>query len=143
MSVWTVAAAAFAGITVLAQVRFGAPAVGFAAPAVLAFAGLYQFSALKEACLDKCRNPFAVLFSRWSVRSSRIFRLGAKQGLWCLGCCWALMLVMFAVGTMNVFWMALTGLFAAVEKQSTGRFPTRLAGAILLVWAAALLLVAR
>ena len=77
------------------------------------------------------------------MRPSRILRLGAEQGAWCLGCCWALMLVMFAVGTMNVFWMALIGLFTVVEKQTSGRFATRLAGAILLVWAAALLLVSR
>jgi predicted metal-binding membrane protein len=113
------------------------------AAAALGIAGLYQFSGLKQACLEKCRNPFAVLFSRWSSKPSRILRLGAEQGVWCLGCCWALMLVMFAVGVMNVFWMALIGLFAIVEKQWDGRFPSRLAGAILLVWAAALLVVSR
>ena len=106
-------------------------------------AGLYQFSSLKEACLKKCRNPFSILFSRWSSAPLRILRLGAEQGVWCLGCCWALMLVMFAVGTMNIFWMALIGLFTVVEKQTAGSFATRLAGAILLVWAAALLLVSR
>ena len=74
---------------------------------------------------------------------SRILRLGAEQGVWCLGCCWALMLVMFAVGTMNIFWMALVGLFTVVEKQTSGSLATRLAGAILLVWATALLLVSR
>ncbi|TGU53236.1 DUF2182 domain-containing protein, partial [Mesorhizobium sp. M2D.F.Ca.ET.148.01.1.1] len=62
-------------------------------------------------------------------------------GIWCLGCCWALMLVMFAVGVMNVFWMSLIGVFTLIEKQTTGSLPTRLAGAILLVWAAALLVV--
>ena len=116
------------------------PAIGLSGQPRLV-AGLYQFSGLKEACLKKCRNPFAILFSRWSSRPVRIFRLGVEQGVWCLGCCWALMLVMFAVGTMNVFWMALIGLFTVVEKQTSGRLPTRLAGAILLVWAAALLVV--
>ncbi|TIW31453.1 MAG: DUF2182 domain-containing protein, partial [Mesorhizobium sp.] len=58
-----------------------------------------------------------------------------------LGCCWALMLVMFAVGVMNLFWMALIGLFTLIEKPTAGRLPTRIAGAILLVWAAALLVV--
>ncbi|HET9538155.1 MAG TPA: DUF2182 domain-containing protein, partial [Mesorhizobium sp.] len=77
----------------------------------------------------------------WSTRPCRIFRLGMKQGVWCLGCCWALMLVMFAVGLMNILWMTLIALFTVVEKQSTGKLPGRIAGAILLVWAAALLLV--
>jgi len=72
-----------------------------------------------------------------------VFRLGAEQGLWCLGCCWALMLVMFVAGIMNVFWMALIGVFAVVEKREAGRWPARAAGAILLVWALALLVVSR
>ncbi|RUW96244.1 DUF2182 domain-containing protein, partial [Mesorhizobium sp. M8A.F.Ca.ET.023.01.1.1] len=104
-------------------------------------AGLYQFSGLKEACRKKCRNPFSILFSNWSTSAARVFRLGVAQGIWCLGCCWALMLVMFAVGVMNVFWMALIGVFTLIEKQTAGSLPTRLAGAILLVWAAALLVV--
>ena len=68
LSVWIAAAAAFAGLTVLVQGRMAIPVAGFVAPAALAAAGLYQFSGLKEACLKKCRNPFAVLFARWSVR---------------------------------------------------------------------------
>ena len=104
-------------------------------------AGLYQFSGLKEACLTKCRNPFAILFANWSANAGRIFQLGLEQGLWCLGCCWALMLVMFAVGAMNIFCMALIGLFTLIEKQTTGRMASRISGAILLVWGAALLLV--
>jgi predicted metal-binding membrane protein len=140
LMVWIAASAAFAGVGVLVQSRPGAPVAGYVAIAALGIAGVYQFSSLKEACLKKCRNPFAILFSRWSSRPLGILRLGAEQGVWCLGCCWALMLVMFAVGTMNIFWMALVGLFTVVEKQTSGRFATRLAGAILLVWATALLL---
>ncbi|MDX8524815.1 DUF2182 domain-containing protein [Mesorhizobium sp. MSK_1335] len=117
------------------------PVVGFAGAAALLVAGLYQFSGLKQACLEKCRNPFSILFANWSAKPSRVFVLGLQQGVWCLGCCWALMLVMFAVGAMNVFWMALIGLFTLIEKQTAGRVASRVAGAILLVWAAALLLV--
>lgn len=146
LSVWLVASAMFAALT-LAIHAFASsgqmldPLVGIAGAAALSIAGLYQFSWLKGVCLDKCRNPFSVLFANWSARPIRILRLGMKQGLWCLGCCWALMLVMFAVGVMNVFSMALIGLFSLVEKQTAGNLPTRLAGAILLVWAAALLVV--
>ncbi|MER8775957.1 DUF2182 domain-containing protein [Mesorhizobium sp. M0977] len=146
LSVWLAVSAMFAALT-LAVDAFASsgqmldPAVGIAGAAALSIAGFYQFSWLKEACLEKCRNPFSVLFANWSARPIRIFRLGMEQGLWCLGCCWALMLVMFAVGVMNVFWMALIGLFSLVEKQTAGNLPTRLAGAILLVWAATLLVV--
>jgi len=119
------------------------PVGGLAGAAALAIAGAYQFSRLKQACLTKCRNPFSTLFARWSDRPARIFRLGLEQGVWCLGCCWALMLVMFAVGIANIFWMALIGLFSLVEKQVQGRWTSRLAGTILLVWAVALLVVSR
>ncbi|TIP83222.1 MAG: DUF2182 domain-containing protein [Mesorhizobium sp.] len=146
LSVWLAASAVFAALTLIvhafaSRVQMLDPVVGATGAVVLLVAGLYQFSGLKEACLTKCKNPFSILFSNWSARPGRIFRLGMEQGVWCLGCCWALMLVMFAVGVMNVFWMALIGLFTLIEKQTAGRLPTRIAGAILLVWAAALLVV--
>ncbi len=145
LTTWLGASVVFAVVT-LAIAFTGAgqrldPVVGLAGAVALLVAGLYQFSGLKRACLEKCRNPFSVLFANWSARPVRIFRLGLEQGFWCLGCCWALMLVMFAVGAMNVFWMALIGLFTLIEKQTSGRVASRVAGAILLVWAAALLLV--
>lgn len=146
LAVWLAASLVFAGLSFAAQagassVAMLGPVQGASGAAALFVAGLYQFSGLKEACLKKCRNPFTILFSRWSAKPERIFRLGLEQGVWCLGCCWALMLVMFAVGTMNLFWMALIAVFTVVEKQLPGRLPTRVAGAILLVWAAALLVI--
>ncbi|TPI38971.1 DUF2182 domain-containing protein [Mesorhizobium sp. B2-9-1] len=146
LATWLAASVGFSVLTFAVYAFVGSgrmldPAVGLAGAIALLVAGLYQFSGLKQACLEKCRNPFSVLFARWSAKSGRIFRLGLEQGVWCLGCCWALMLVMFAVGAMNVFWMALIGLFTLIEKQTAGRVASRIAGAILLVWAAALLLV--
>lgn len=148
LAVWIAASVGFAGLTMALQAAAegGAvpgPAVGIAGAAALAIAGFYQFSALKEACLRKCRNPFSTLFARWTTRPAAVLRLGLEQGAWCVGCCWALMLVMFAVGTMNLFWMALIGIFTLVEKQVEGRFASQAAGTILLVWAAALLVVSR
>lgn len=146
LTVWLVASLGFAGLALIAE-RFmseGAvmsPWTGLAGATVLAIAGLYQFSALKEACLVKCRNPFTTLFGRWSTRPLAIYRLGLQQGLWCFGCCWALMLVMFAVGMMNVFWMALLGVFTIVEKSGHSRLFTRISGVTLLVWALALLVI--
>ncbi|TPJ50827.1 DUF2182 domain-containing protein [Mesorhizobium sp. B2-7-1] len=146
LATWLGASVCFAALTFAVYAFAGSgrmldPAVGLAGAAALLAAGLYQFSGLKQACLEKCRNPFSILFANWSAKPGRIFRLGLEQGVWCLGCCWALMLVMFAVGAMNVFWMALIGLFTLIEKQTSGRVASRVAGTILLVWAAALLLV--
>jgi len=143
---WLAASALFAALTLsvhafASSAQMLDPATGLAAALALLIAGLYQFSGLKEACLTKCRNPFSILFANWSAKPWSIFKLGIEQGLWCLGCCWALMLVMFAVGAMNIFWMALIGLFTLIEKQTTGRMASRAAGAILLVWASALLVV--
>jgi predicted metal-binding membrane protein len=146
IAVWLAASVGFAILAMLIAAAGSNgnalhPVSGLAGAAALGFAGIYQFSSLKQACLRKCRNPFAILFSRWSAEPARIFRLGLEQGVWCLGCCWALMLLMFAVGVMNIFWMALIGVFALVEKQASGPRASRIAGAILLVWAAALLVV--
>ncbi|RWI90562.1 DUF2182 domain-containing protein [Mesorhizobium sp.] len=146
LATWLAASVAFAALTLIIYGFVAAgqvldPVVGVAGAAALAIAGLYQFSGLKQACLKRCRNPFSILFANWSAKPGRVFRLGVEQGIWCLGCCWALMLVMFAVGAMNIFWTALIGLFALIEKQTAGRLASRVSGAILLVWAAALLLV--
>jgi predicted metal-binding membrane protein len=144
LAVWLAASAGFSLVTLLVAAGPGAqlsPAGGIVGAAALAIAGAWQFSGLKDACLEKCRNPFGILFARWSARPIAIFRLGMEQGVWCLGCCWALMLVMFAVGIMNVFWMALLAVLAIVEKQGRSPWVTRGAGAILLVWATALLVV--
>lgn len=144
--VWLVASLALAGLMAIAgRLRAGTdlltPVGGASGAAVLALAGLYQFSGLKERCRIKCANPFATLFGRWSTRAPAVFRLGAEQGLWCLGCCWALMLVMLVVGVMNIFWMALLGVLAMVEKLGGDRIFTRVSGGLLLVWALALLVV--
>ena len=84
--------------------------------AIFIGAGAYQFSALKHACVTLCQRPFPFFLANWSTERAEIFRLGLRQGLYCLGCCWAMMLVMFAVGVMNVVWMAVLGVIMGVEK---------------------------
>ena len=84
-------------------------------------AGLYQFSALKQACLSQCQRPFPFFFANWTTERAGVLRLGVRQGMFCLGCCWAIMLVMFAVGAMNVIWMAVLGVLMTIEKLSTTR----------------------
>ena len=100
--------------------------------AIFIGAGLYQFSALKHACLTQCRQPFPFFFAHWETTPRGVFRLGVKQGLFCLGCCWAMMAVMFAVGTMNVIWMAALAVVMTVEKITSGNRLTYGLGAALI-----------
>jgi predicted metal-binding membrane protein len=86
---------------------------------ILAIAGLFQFSRLKYRCLDKCRTPFSFVNEHWRGRSERrqSFLLGVHHGLFCVGCCWAIMLLMFVVGTGSVGWMLAVGAVMALEKN--------------------------
>ena len=121
-------------ITRLALLDAGmASASGLFSGAIFIAAGVYQFSALKHACLKRCQHPFPFFFANWATTSRGVFRLGVKQGLYCLGCCWAMMLVMFAVGVMNVIWMAGIGVVMAVEKMLTGRRFTHAVGVVLII----------
>ncbi len=111
-----------------------------AAGLVLMLAGAYQFTPFKEACLTKCQRPMPFFMANWTEETFGIFRLGFMQGLWCLGCCWALMLAMFATGLMNLVWMAGLGLFMMVEKlYAESRALSRGAGFIFLAGGAAVL----
>jgi predicted metal-binding membrane protein len=109
--------------------------------AVIGIAGAFQFSALKYRCLERCRSPFGFINARWRGRRpmAESFRLGAEHGLFCVGCCWALMLVTFVVGMGNVGWMLLLAAAMAAEKNL--RWGARLrtpVGVALLAWAAAI-----
>jgi predicted metal-binding membrane protein len=86
---------------------------------VLATAGLFQFSDLKERCLTKCRQPGPYLLAHYRRGAGAGFKLGLGHGLFCLGCCWALMLVMFAAGVAVLWWMA--ALTAVMVYEKTGR----------------------
>ncbi len=119
-----------------------ASASGLFSGAIFIGAGLYQFSVLKHACLKRCQHPFPFFFANWATTSQGVFRLGVKQGLYCLGCCWAMMLVMFAVGVMNVLWMAGIGIVMAVEKMLTGRRFTHAVGMALIVAGTAIVVAA-
>ena len=105
--------------------------------AIFVFAGIYQFSVLKHACLTQCRHPFPVFFTNWATTPAGVFKLGLKQGLYCVGCCWAMMLLMFAVGVMNVVWMAALGAAMTIEKISTTMRFSRALGVFFIVAGAA------
>ncbi|MBU4529541.1 MAG: DUF2182 domain-containing protein [Hoeflea sp.] len=141
--VWALAAMLFTIVQMLIGTFTGAsvtaPVRGVIAGIILLGAGAYQFTSLKQACLNKCRNPFTTLFSRWQTNARGVFRLGMEQGVWCLGCCWALMLIMLAVGSMNVVWMAALTVFTFLEKTGAGRVTTQAGGAIVSLWGVALI----
>ena len=114
------------------------------AAAVLAGAGLFQFSALKYRCLEECHAPFSFVSARWHGRAPvrDAFRLGVDHGIFCVGCCWALMLVMFVVGVGSVGWMlALAAVMAAEKNLPWGRRLRTPLGLGLIGWAAALALI--
>ena len=107
--------------------------------AIVALAGVYQFSSLKHRCLDKCRSPLMFITEHWRGRSPRreSFMLGVSHGVFCIGCCWALMLLMFAVGTGSVGWMLALGAIMAAEKNMRwGRFIGKPLGVALIAWSA-------
>ena len=103
--------------------------------AVLATAGLFQFSTLKYRCLDKCRTPLGFVVERWRGRAParEALRLGIGHGAFCVGCCWALMLLMFVVGTGSVGWMLALSAVMAAEKNLPGgqRLSTPLGAALI------------
>jgi len=101
--------------------------------AIFIGAGIYQFTPLKHACLNQCQRPFPFFFANWQTTVKGVFRLGVQQGLYCLGCCWAMMLVMFAVGVMNVVWMAGLGIIMTIEKIGSGRRFSHAVGVVLIV----------
>ena len=108
---------------------------------VLAGAGLFQWSALKYRCLDQCRTPFTFIGARWhGTHPARdALRIGFDHGLFCVGCCWALMLVMFVVGTGSLGWMlALAAVMAAEKNLAWGRRLRTPLGFALLGWAGAI-----
>jgi predicted metal-binding membrane protein len=107
-------------------------ASGLFSGAIFMGAGLYQFSRLKHSCLTHCQQPFPFFLANWTTTPSGVFRLGVKQGLYCLGCCWAMMLLMFAVGVMNVVWMAGLGGVMTIEKLLAGRRFTHVIGVTLM-----------
>jgi predicted metal-binding membrane protein len=86
------------------------------AGATLVVAAVYELTPLKDVCLGKCRSPLGFLLGSWRDGPSGAVRMGAKHGAWCVGCCWALMASLFALGVMSIAWMAFVAALIAVEK---------------------------
>ena len=121
---------------VLAELLLISPMMELTSPAagaiVLIIAGVYQWTPLKQSCLKACESPLGFLMRRWRDDVSGAFRLGLEHGLQCLGCCWALMLLLFAGGIMNLAVIGALTVFVAFEKRAPfGPRGTRISGAAL------------
>jgi predicted metal-binding membrane protein len=101
---------------------------------VLAVAAAYELTPLKDVCLGKCRSPFGFLLGTWREGVRGAFAMGCKHAAWCLGCCWALMAALFALGVMSILWMAVVAALITIEKVLPWR---RVA-----IWSTTLLLLA-
>jgi predicted metal-binding membrane protein len=122
---YTVAWSGFsAGATLLqwslAEAALLSPMMVSASPwlggAILIVAGVYQWTPLKHACLRHCRSPLAMLAGEWQPGLRGAFRVGLRHGLYCVGCCWALMLLLFAGGVMSLLWIGAITAFVLLEK---------------------------
>ena len=109
---------------------------------LLLIAGVYQFSPLKRICLAKCRTPMGFLLGDWRAGVRGAFVMGLRHGLFCLGCCWALMALLFVGGVMNLAWIAALSIAVAIEKMAPHGEKVALALGVGLIGAGALRLVA-
>lgn len=121
LAVWTIAGLAAYGLFAAVQ-SIEVEALSwdrggrYLAAGVILLAAAYQMTPLKYACLHRCRGPLRFLIESWRDGSLGALRMGVAHGAWCLGCCWALMAALFALGVMSLGWMSLIGAMIAVEK---------------------------
>ena len=109
---------------------------------VLLLAAAYELTPLKDVCLRRCRSPLGYLLGSWRNGSPGAVLMGAEHGLWCVGCCWALMAALFALGVMSIAWMAFVAGLIAVEKMLPWRRPATYGVAAVLLLLGLLLVVA-
>jgi predicted metal-binding membrane protein len=107
---------AVAGGTVASGVLAWDRAGRWVAAATLVAAAIYELTPLKDVCLGKCRSPLGALLSSWRGGMLGALSMGVRNGAWCVGCCWALMVSLFALGIMSVVWMAFVSALIAAEK---------------------------
>jgi predicted metal-binding membrane protein len=142
LAVWTgFSLAAALGQWALQAVALLSPATMTATPVVggllLLAAGAYQFTPLKNACLAQCQSPLSFILTSWREGARGAFTMGLRHGAFCVGCCWALMVLLFVAGVMNLAWVAAIAAFVLVEKLAPGgRVVSRVAGVVLLAWGA-------
>lgn len=143
--------AVWAGFSVLATLaQWGLHAAALQSPLaatapasagmLLILAGVYQYMPLKKACLVYCRSPLSFLMTRWRPGLAGAFSMGVSHGIYCLGCCWLLMALLFVLGVMNLLWVAALALLVLLEKVVPGGlWIARGAGLLLIGWGAVLI----
>ncbi len=127
-------AALHAAAVLSPDMRWTHPVLG---GAILAATGFFQWSRLKRACLTHCRSPLDVLMKGWREGHWGAFRMGVEHGFSCLGCCWALMVLLLVLGVMNLAWVAALSAFVLIEKAARGGVWLSRASGVLLVAAGA------
>jgi len=104
---------------------------------LLMLAGAYQFTPLKNVCLSNCRTPVRFLLTEWRDGTRGALVMGLRHGLYCLGCCWPLMLLLFVAGVMNLLWVALIAGYVLIEKAiPAGQLVSRVIGLLSIGWGA-------
>jgi predicted metal-binding membrane protein len=102
---------------------------------LLLVAGLFQWTPYKYACLHRCRSPLSFLLNSWRPGSWGALQMGVEHGAYCLGCCWALMALLFVAGVMNLLWIAILAVLVLVEKVApAGHIVSRIAGVVFVIW---------
>jgi len=145
LATWTAAGVTAYGLFKLGNQMLGdelawAGAGRWLAGGTLVLAAAYELTPMKDVCLGKCRSPLGFLLSTWRGGTRGAFEMGARHGAWCVGCCWALMASLFALGVMSLAWMAFIAALIALEKTVPfGRAITYTTAALLLVLGLALL----
>jgi len=140
--VWTIfSAAAAVTQTALHRAAFLSPEMASRSTAlggaILLMAGLYQWTSVKNRCLTHCQSPLGFVTQHWREGAASGFLMGVRHGAFCVGCCWALMALLFVVGVMNLVWIAVIAAFVLVEKLAR-QVPHlgRAAGILLMLWGA-------
>jgi predicted metal-binding membrane protein len=140
------------GVLVIALARVGSGIAGdvlawdragrWVAGATLVLAAAYELTPLKDVCLGKCRSPLGLLLGCWREGRAGALRMGAASGAWCVGCCWALMASLLALGVMSISWMAFVAALIAAEKTLPWRRVATYGTAAILLTLGVLLLAA-
>ena len=101
---------------------------------ILMVAGFYQFTTIKHACVKNCQSPLGFIMEKWKEGKKGALLMGIEHGIYCVGCCWALMILLFFAGIMNLVWIAAISIFVFLEKMIKGRSLGYISGTALLVW---------
>jgi predicted metal-binding membrane protein len=108
---------------------------------LLLSAGVYQLTPIKQACLKHCRSPLQFVMTRWRNGALGTFRMGIEHGVYCVGCCWFMMGLLFFGGVMNLFWIAGLAIFVLLEKSiPLGHWAGIVSGVVLMIWGFVLLM---